>query len=237
MNSRFNEFEQPIGPDVPDWTPRLRPPRVVLQGRTCRLEPLDVEHHGDDLYSAYCAMTDGRDWTYLFVGPFTDAASYRDYLLSAAASQDPLHWAVIEQVSGKAVGTLALMRVDTTHGAIEVGNVTFSPLMKRTPVSTEAQYLLMKFVFDELGYRRYEWKCDALNAPSRQAAARLGFSFEGIFRQAVIYKGRSRDTAWFSIIDSEWPTLRAGFEQWLAPANFDSAGQQIGALQNLRNRQ
>ncbi len=230
MTTRLNAFNQPIGPDVPNWTPRQRPPHQVLQGRTCRLEPLNVAAHGDSLYDAYCAQTDGRDWTYLFVGPFTDAASYRTYLEGAAASADPQHWAVVDQATGSAVGTLSLMRIDPVHGAIEVGNVTFSPLMKRTPVSTEAQYLLMRFVFDELGYRRYEWKCDALNAPSRQAALRLGFSFEGVFRQAVVYKGRSRDTAWFSIIDSEWPARRAAFERWLAAENFDASGQQHSKL-------
>lgn len=230
MTTRLNTFNQPIGPHVPGWTPRQRPPRQVLQGRTCRLEPLNVEAHGDSLYAAYCAQTDGSDWTYLFVGPFPDAASYRTYLEGAAASADPQHWAVVDQASGSAVGTLSLMRIDPVHGAIEVGNVTFSPLMKRTPVSTEAQFLLMHFVFETLGYRRYEWKCDALNAPSRQAALRLGFSFEGIFRQAVIYKGRSRDTAWFSIIDSEWPARRAAFERWLAPENFDASGQQRSRL-------
>lgn len=230
MTTHHNTFGQPIGPDVPDWTARQRPGRVVLQGRTCRLEPLSVMAHADSLYGAFCAQTDASDWTYLFVGPFADADSYRHYLQAAAASEDPQHWAVIDQASGNAVGTLSLMRIDPVHGAIEVGNVTFSPLMKRTPVSTEAQYLLMKWVFDELGYRRYEWKCDALNAPSREAARRLGFSFEGIFRQAVIYKGRSRDTAWFSIIDSEWPARRAAFERWLAPDNFDSNGQQLTRL-------
>lgn len=230
MTTRLNAFDQPIGPDVPDWAPRQRPTRAVLQGRTCRLEPLSVEAHADSLYSAYCAQTDASDWTYLFVGPFADAASYRAYLQGAAASSDPLHWAVVDQASGAAVGTLSLMRIDPVHGVIEVGNVTFSPLMKRTPVSTEAQYLLMKFVFEQLGYRRYEWKCDALNAPSRQAAQRLGFSFEGIFRQAVIYKGRSRDTAWFSIIDSEWPARRVAFERWLAADNFDASGQQRSKL-------
>jgi RimJ/RimL family protein N-acetyltransferase len=235
MPSRLNDYQQPIGPDVPGWTQRQRPPRATLQGRTCRLEPLDVARHADDLYQSYCAQTDGSDWTYLFVGPFTDAASYRQYLQGAAASQDPLHWAVVDQRTGTAVGTLSLMRIEPVHGVIEVGNVTFSPLMKRTPVSTEAQLLLMKFVFDELGYRRYEWKCDALNAPSRQAATRLGFSFEGIFRQAVIYKGRSRDTAWFSIIDGEWPDLRVSFERWLAADNFDASGQQILSLSSLRN--
>lgn len=168
------------------------------------------------------------------MGPFETAQGYREYCERAAASEDPLHFAVIARASGRAVGTLALMRIDPPNGVAEVGHVTFSPLLKRTPVSTEAQFLLMRRVFDELGYRRYEWKCDSLNAPSRQAALRLGFQFEGIFRQAVVYKGRSRDTAWFSIIDGEWPARRAAFEQWLAPENFDAQGRQRARLQALR---
>jgi RimJ/RimL family protein N-acetyltransferase len=235
MTSRLNEFGQPVGPALEDWTPCPRPPREIIQGHYCRLEPLNVEQHAEALYAAYCARGDGRDWTYMFAGPFADAASYRDYLIGAAASEDPLHWAVVDEASARAVGTLSLMRIEPVHGCIEVGNVTFSLLMKRTPVSTEAQYLLMKFAFERLGYRRYEWKCDALNAPSRQAALRLGFSFEGIFRQALVYKGRSRDTAWFSVIDSEWPLLRDGFERWLDPANFAVDGQQVQGLSDLRN--
>lgn len=233
MSPPTNAYGQPIGACTRDWTARPHPARQVLQGRTCRLEPLDPEH-AEPLFSAYRRAADGSDWTYLFVGPFEDLASYQAYVTAAAASRDPQHWAVIDERSGQAVGTLALMRIDGLNGVIEVGNVTFSPLMKRTPISTEAQYLLMKMVFDDLGYRRYEWKCDALNEPSRKAALRLGFSFEGIFRQAVMYKGRTRDTAWFSIIDSEWPERKAAFEAWLAQTNFDAQGQQIRALEACR---
>jgi len=226
MSALTNEYGQPVGAPVPGWQPCPRPPRTPLQGRWCRLEPLDAARHAEDLYHAFSQAPDGRDWTYLFVGPFADAASLRAYLEQAAASQDTLHHAVIDLASGRAVGTLALMRMDPAHGVIEVGHVTFSPRLKRTPLSTEAQYLLMRRVFDELGYRRYEWKCDSLNAPSRAAAERLGFRFEGIFRQAVIYKGRARDTAWFSIVDTEWPARKAAFERWLAPENFDADGRQ-----------
>lgn len=230
----LNPYDQPIGEPLPGWTPRPRPPRTPLEGRYCRLEPLDAQRHAEDLFAAYRAAPDGRDWTYLGVGPFETAQGYREYCERAAASEDPLHFAVIARASGRAVGTLALMRIDPPNGVAEVGHVTFSPLLKRTPVSTEAQFLLMRRVFDELGYRRYEWKCDSLKAPSRQAALRLGFQFEGIFRQAVVYKGRSRDTAWFSIIDGEWPARRAAFEQWLAPENFDAQGRQRARLQALR---
>lgn len=237
MTSILNQYQQPVGAPVPGWTPRAQPPRQPIEGRYCRLEALDPQRHAADLYAAYSQAPDERDWTYLSTGPFADAAAYRAYAERAALSSDPLHYVVIERKSGNAVGTLALMRIDPANGVIEVGFVTFSPLLKRTPISSEAQYLLMKHVFDELGYRRYEWKCDSLNAPSRQAAARLGFQFEGIFRQAVVYKGRSRDTAWFSIIDSDWPPLRTAFEAWLAPENFDADGQQRLSLTQIRAAQ
>jgi RimJ/RimL family protein N-acetyltransferase len=151
-----------------------------------------------------------------------------------AASEDPLHFAVVDLASGRAVGTLALMRIDAANGVVEVGHVMFSPHLQRTPLSTEAQYLLMRHVFDELGYRRYEWKCDSLNAPSRRTAQRLGFTFEGVFRQAIVTKGRNRDTAWFAVIDGDWPALRAAFEAWLAPDNFDADGHQRQGLAALR---
>ncbi len=200
----------------------------------CRLERLDVERHARDLFAAYRAAPDGRDWTYLGVGPFDDEAKYRQHAEAAARSTDPRHYAVIDRNTGKAVGTLALMRIDPTNGVIEVGHVTFSPLLKRTPISTEAQFLLMSYVFDELGYRRYEWKCDSLNAPSRAAAQRLGFTFEGVFRQALVYKGRTRDTAWFSILDTEWPAHKQAFQAWLAQENFDEQGRQRKSLDELR---
>lgn len=234
MTQRLNEFGQPVGEPVPDWTPRARPADVTLTGSRCRLEPLDAARHADDLYSAYANAPDARDWTYLTAGPFESRDAYRAYAESAAHSADPKHYAVIDLATNRAVGTLALMRQDPANGVIEVGSVTFSPLLKGTPLSTEAQFLLMGYVFDTLGYRRYEWKCDSLNAPSRKAAERLGFRFEGIFRQAVIYKGRTRDTAWFSIVDSEWDALKRAFTAWLAPGNFDDDGQQRLPLAALR---
>lgn len=227
---QFNEYDQPIGPTLPGWTPRMQPPRAPIQGRYCRLEPMDVERHARELYEAYATAPDGRDWTYMSGGPFPDFDSYYAYATRMAASPDPLHHVVVDSETGKAIGTLALMRIDVANGVIEVGHVAYSPLLKRTRAGTEAQYLLMCRAFDELGYRRYEWKCDALNAPSRRAAARYGFTFEGIFRQAIVYRGRSRDTAWFSITDGEWPAISRGFAQWLSPENFDERGRQRAAL-------
>ena len=234
MPDRHNEYGQSIGPLLPGWTARPLPPRRAIEGRYCVLEPLDAARHADDLHAAYAQAPDGRDWTYLFVERPVDLAGTRAHIERAARSSDPMHFAVIDRHSGRAVGTLALMRIDPANGAIEVGSVTFSPLLKQTPMSTEAQYLLMKLAFDELGYRRYEWKCDNFNEPSKRAATRLGFRFEGIFRQAVVYKGRSRDTAWFSITDGEWPMLRTAFERWLAPGNFDAEGRQRMALDRFR---
>ncbi len=234
MSDILNEYKQAVGSPVPRWQARTPPQRRTIEGRYCRLEPLDAARHTSDLYSAYCQAGDDRDWTYMVMGPFADEDSYRCYLDGAAASSDPLHYAVIDRRSGRAVGTLALMRIDLKNGVVEVGTVMFSPALKRTPISTEAQYLLMRYVFEDLGYRRYEWKCDSLNEPSRKAAARLGFQYEGMFRQALVYKGRNRDTAWFSIIDSEWPALRTAFEAWLAPENFDQHGAQRLALSAMR---
>jgi RimJ/RimL family protein N-acetyltransferase len=237
LSNILNAHQQPIGRPVPDWSGRPRPQPVTLDGRHCRLEPLDAERHAADLFAAYVQDADGSDWTYLAHGPYADEASYREYVRGAAASTDPMHFAVIDLASGRAVGTLALMRIDPANGVIEVGSVTFSPTLKRTPLSTEAQYLLMKHVFDTLGYRRYEWKCDSLNEPSRKAAARLGFRYEGTFRQALVYKARNRDTAWYSIVDGEWPALAAALDAWLSPANFDAQGAQRQSLTAIRRAQ
>lgn len=232
--TKTNEYQQPVGEPVIDWKPRERPARISIDGKHCRIEPLDAERHAADLFEAYGKAPDGADWTYLFVGPFTDFAAFRDYVTKAAASNDPLHYAVIDLANGKAVGTLALMRIEPVHGVIEVGSITFSPLLKQTRISTEVQYLLMRYVFEDLAYRRYEWKCDSLNAPSRKAAHRLGFEFEGIFRQAIVYKGRNRDTAWYAIIDADWSRIRQAFERWLADDNFDAGGKQRASLAQLR---
>lgn len=235
MGIRLNEYQQPVGEPLPEWTPRAEPERVTLSGRFCQLEPLNCARHYEDLLAAWGSAADDRYWTYLFSGPFTDDEFY-DYLTQAEASRDPLHFAVIDRQSGRAVGTLALMRVQAGHGVIEVGHVTFSPALQRTPLSTESHFLLMRYVFEKLGYRRYEWKCDSLNEPSRKAAQRLGFRYEGLFRQAIVYRGRSRDTAWFSIIDSEWPALRQAFTNWLDADNFDEAGVQRYSLTALRQQ-
>jgi len=221
-----NEHGQPVGDALPDWAGAWPPTATTLAGRSCRLERLDAERHADDLFDAYALAPDGRDWTYLPVGPFATREAYREWVAEAAALADPRHYAVVHGESGRALGTLSLMRHDPANGVIEVGWVVFSPLLQRTTMATEAQFLLMRHVFDELGYRRYEWKCDSLNEPSRKAAARLGFRYEGTFRQAVVYRGRNRDTAWFAMTDADWPEARRAFEAWLDPANFDPAGRQ-----------
>lgn len=231
MTTLVNEFDQPIGPAVSSWTPPPVPPRIPVQGRFCRIEPLAVTPHAADLYAAN-STDSGRMWTYLAYGPFADLDAYVTWLAKACQGTDPLFYAIIDLVTGKAVGVASYLHLDPANGVIEVGHIAYSPFLQRTPAATEAMYLLMKQVFD-LGYRRYEWKCDSLNAPSRAAAQRLGFSFEGIFRQAVIYKGRNRDTAWYSVIDKEWPALQAAFTQWLAPTNFDDQGQQRVSLSAL----
>jgi RimJ/RimL family protein N-acetyltransferase len=231
---RKNGFGQPIGNALPNWSPRPSPPRAPIEGRFCRIEPLDPERHAADLFAANSEDAEGRNWTYLPYGPFPAFDPYREYLVTAARRDDPLVHAILDRGSRRAVGVASLMRIDPAAGAIEVGGINYSPRLQRQPAATEAMYLLMRRVFDELGYRRYEWKCDSLNAPSRAAAQRLGFRYEGLFRQATVYKGRSRDTAWFSILDSEWPALRAAFERWLEPANFDRDGRQHASLRNLR---
>ncbi|MCB5184217.1 GNAT family N-acetyltransferase [Methylobacillus gramineus] len=225
----FNNYGQPVGPDLSDWHTRPLPPHVELAGHYCRLEPVS-QRHAESLFAAYQLADDHRDWTYIAVGPFDALTSFEQYVLELEASSDPLHYAVIDLETERAIGTLSLMRIDPKNGVVEVGFVVYSPLLQKSRIATEAQFLLMRHVFDDLGYRRYEWKCDDLNAPSRAAALRLGFRFEGVFRQAVVYKGRSRDTAWFSIIDQEWPALREVYLRWLAPDNFDKAGQQIVRL-------
>ncbi|RQW62164.1 GNAT family N-acetyltransferase [Vibrio viridaestus] len=229
-----NGFGQKIGQPVANWSQRTFPGDIVLEGKYVRIEPLESNKHTDELYEAYSVAADGRDWTYMFHGPFEAKSMFEEYIKVAEQSIDPKHFAIIDLQSGKALGMFSLMRVDISHGVIEIGNVAFSPMLQRTPASTEAHFLMMQYVFEELGYRRYEWKCDSLNEPSRKAALRLGFYHEGIFRQAVVYKGRTRDTAWFSIIDNEWPKCKFAFIDWLDPTNFDAKAQQIKSLSAIR---
>lgn len=227
---RTNEFGQPIGAALPRWRPARIPERTVLQGSFCRLVPLTPGDHAAELLEAFAHAPDARDWCYLPIERFESPVAAQAWAEAAASSVDPLHYAVIEAHSGRAVGTMALMRHDPRNGSIEVGWVNFSPLLQRTVASTEAHALLMSYAFDALGYRRYEWKCDSLNQPSRRAAVRLGFSFEGVFRNHVVVKGRNRDTAWYSIIEDEWPRRQTAFTSWLDPANFDPAGRQLRSL-------
>ena len=233
MAEYFNELGQPIGFPLPHWTARPRPPRTPMIGRYCSVEPVDPARHAADLYATYRLDEDGRNWTYLPHGPFARFEDYRDWLERDSGGDDPLRHAIIEHRNGCAVGVASLMRIDPMAGVIEVGGINYAPPLQRTPAGTEAMYLLMRRVFDELGYRRYEWKCDSLNAPSRAAALRLGFRYEGLFRQATVYKGRNRDTCWFSILDSEWPPLKEAFEHWLDPSNFDTSGRQRQSLSRL----
>jgi RimJ/RimL family protein N-acetyltransferase len=270
----LNDYSQPIGLPLPDWTPPARPPRQPIEGRFCRLEPLDVHRHAAALFAAYAAEPDERSWTYLAYGPFSTPESYRDWMSTNCLGDDPLFFAILDVTDGQAVGggwhvpergcegrgdaaggnavfprpshpcpdratldgqvvgVASYLRIAPAAGSIEVGHLRYAPRLQRSPAATEAMYLMMRTAF-ELGYRRYEWKCDALNAPSRAAAQRLGLSFEGIFRQASVYKGRSRDTAWYATIDSEWPALRQAFLTWLDPANFDHQGRQRTRLSDL----
>jgi RimJ/RimL family protein N-acetyltransferase len=235
--SSINKLGQPIGDALPGWTARPAPPRTPIEGRFCRLEMLDPQKHAADLFAANSLDKDGRNWTYLAYGPFDRLEDYRGWAEKMAAGDDPLFHTIIDLATGKAVGVATLMRIDTAAGVIETGHLNYSPLLQRKPAATEAMFLLMRRVFDELGYRRYEWKCDSLNAPSRAAAERLGFIYEGRFRQATIYKGRNRDTDWFSIVDSEWPALKRAYQAWLDPANFGADGKQKRSLRALIDKE
>lgn len=225
-----NDLGQPIGLPVEGEFPRPTPPYTPMTGRFCSVVPLDVNRHAPGLYRAFANDADGRNWTYLPYGPFESEADFTAWAQANCMDADPMFHTVLD-ANETPVGMASYLRVQPAAGSIEVGHIHFSPLLQRKPQSTEVMLLMMQRVFDELGYRRYEWKCDALNAPSRRAAERLGFTFEGIFRQATHYKGRNRDTAWYSIVDSEWPRIRDAFQAWLSPENFDEAGRQLQSLQ------
>lgn len=231
MNHEHNQMNQPLGPLIHDWRPPPYPEHVIMEGRFCRLEPLDT-HHAESLYSANAEDAEQRNWTYLPYGPFSTLADFRTWIEQFCRGNDPLFYAIIDRAKETAVGVASYLRINPNSGSIEVGHLNYSPQLQRTPAATEAMYLMMKHAF-ELGYRRYEWKCNALNSPSRIAAQRLGFSFEGIFRQAAIIKGRNRDTAWYAALDREWPALKKTFQQWLSPLNFDEHGKQKVSLSAL----
>ncbi len=214
-----------------DWKPARLPDRMPLEGELVRLEPVDPARHAESLYVA--ARGHDAIWTHLAYGPFESEAAFTKWLQERRASQDPVFYAVVDRASGLAQGMASLMRFVPADGVIEVGHIWFAPVLQRTRQATEAIYLLARHAFDDLGYRRLEWKCDSLNVASRRAAERFGFTFEGVFRQHMVVKGRNRDTAWFSITDAEWPLRRAAFEAWLAPANFDSSGRQRLSLRDI----
>ncbi len=204
-----------------------------MVGRLCRLDPLDSATHSNDLYEHHALDTEGRNWTYLPYGPFASPDKIANWIESVQTRADPQFFAVVDPVTTRAIGWTSFLRIDTLMGCIEIGHLAYSPVLQRTPASTEATYLMLRRAFDELGYRRCEWKCNAHNAPSWKAAERLGFRFEGVFRQHWIQKGRNRDNAWFSIIDVEWPAVREALENWLDPANFDARGTQRHSLANF----
>ena len=217
------------GPPV-DPSPARRPHRTTIDGRYVTLAPLDPLAHAADLWSAAGGPECDSLWLYLFDGPFPDRAGFDAHLEEKAASEDPLFFAILDRHSQRALAYASYMRIEPAHRVIEVGGILFTPLLQRTRGATEAMYLMARHVFEDLGYRRYEWKCNALNQPSRRAALRLGFTFEGIFRRHMIVKGRSRDTAWYSMLDSDWPARKSEFERWLDPSNFDEHGVQKSSL-------
>jgi RimJ/RimL family protein N-acetyltransferase len=217
--------EQPLGDPVPNWKPVARPGREALRGRYALLRPVDPASDAAALYAvSHPPEGDTSTWTYLPDGPYESPEELRKMLDFAARSEDPLFFTIVTE--GRPAGMASYLRITPEHGAIEIGHIWFGATLKRTPAATEAIYLLARHVFDDLGYRRLEWKCNALNEPSRRAAARFGFTFEGVFRKQQVVKGRNRDTAWYAIVDDDWPPIGAAFEAWLAPENFDARGRQ-----------
>ena len=231
MDYELNQFNQPVGVAIPDWKIPPQPGREPMEGQFCRLESLDP-HHAESLFAANALDVEGKNWTYLPYGPFENLSDYSSWIEQYCRESDPLFFAIIDLKEGKAVGVASYLRINPSNGSIEVGHINYSPLLQRSPAGTEAMYLMMARAFD-LGYRRYEWKCNALNAPSRVTAQRLGLSFEGVFRQSMIVKGRNRDTAWYAAIDKEWPAIKEAFLQWLDPSNFDMDGKQRLSLSDL----
>lgn len=231
MTTRTNHLGQPIGWPVSIDVPRPRPDRAPMTGRYVTVAPLSLVQ-ANALHAAFAEDKDGRIWTYLPNGPYAHQDAFRAWVAEAETWEDPLMHAVL--VDGEPLGHASFLRIDPQNASIEVGFINFAPRLQRTAAATEAMYLMMRRAFDELGYRRYEWKCDALNAPSRAAAQRLGFVYEGVFRQATHYKGRNRDTAWFSVTDQEWPAQKAVFEAWLDASNFDPQGRQARSLTQIR---
>jgi RimJ/RimL family protein N-acetyltransferase len=225
-----NSLGQRIGFPVELWEPSTHPQGSVMEGHLCQLVPIDVQRHSQDLFNAFQMDKSHHNWTYLPYGPFEQYEDFKLWLEAVSNNGDPYFFSVIDRSNAKAVGVASYLRITPTVGVIEVGHIHFSPLMQGSTLATEAMFLMMSNIFDCLGYRRYEWKCDSLNKPSCRAAQRLGFTFEGIFRQATLYKRRNRDTAWYSILDTEWSVIKNVFENWLNSDNFDDQGNQKTSL-------
>ena len=227
-----------LGVPVPNWVPPPSPDQMQwedeMQGRYVQLEPLKAARHCDELFAAFAADAKNQIWDYLPYGPFATAADLADWMHATCTKPDPYFFAIIHQATHRAVGVASYLRINPNCGSIEVGHINFAPLLQSTIGATEAMYLMMRWAF-MAGYRRYEWKCNALNLKSRRAAQRLGLSYEGVFRQATLSKGRNRDTAWFAAIDAEWPPLQIAFENWLHAENFDAAGRQKRSLSEMTN--
>lgn len=225
MSQDLNEFQQPVGQRLTNWSPPAWPAGETQRGRYCRLELLSADVHGDGLYSAITCQPDDPSWTYMPYGPFRTRDEYQQWLLQYAGKHDPQFYAIIDESSQRPVGVASYLRVMPASGSIEVGHIHYSPQLRRARAATEAMLLMMRHAFS-LGFRRYEWKCNTLNAQSQAAARRLGFTYEGTFRQATVVKGRNRDTAWFAMMDYEWPIVEKEIQRWLEPKNFDEHGQQ-----------
>lgn len=222
-----NQLGQAEGDLIENWVARQKPDKFFLQGRYCFLEPIKIDQHARELFNVLAIDDQGEFWTYLPYGPFDSFDEFKDCLTKTLLDNDTLLYAILDVKTQKPIGISGYLRINPEHGVIEIGRVHFSKLLKQTPLATEAIYLMLKNVFEQYGYRRCEWKCHDLNTPSKKAAERFGFKFEGTFRQNFVFKNRNRDTAWFSIIDSEWPALKEKFEKWLHPENFDATGRQI----------
>lgn len=233
----LNGLGQPIGQAVPDWSTASFPPHTSMEGHFCRLDPLDEEAHTGDLHDAFALDREGRSWTYLPHGPFPERPAFETFMAAICRQDDMQFYAIVDRRTEKAVGIASYLRINPKAGSIEVGHLVYSPLLQRRPAATEAMYLMMRRAFAELGYRRYEWKCDVLNEASRNAALRLGFRFEGVFRQANVYKGRDRDTAWFSILDREWSQLEPAYKEWLEGVRNSLDGHQKESLGQIIKRQ
>lgn len=227
-----NQFNQPISYPIKNWQPKEIPSQLEMLGNYCKLQLIDVKQHAEKLFYSLSIENDGSSWTYLPYGPFKTTDDFSRWLQKTADQADTVLYAILDRME-LPIGIAGYLRINPEHGVIEIGHLHFSKLLQKTPAATEAIYLMMAHIFDELKYRRYEWKCDALNQPSRNAAERFGFTFEGIFRQCNVFKERNRDTAWFSVIDSEWPAIKNKFIKWLHSTNFDHAGNQKCRLKEI----